>query len=174
MSVTNPTPTDRIKWICLTSAEEGRAEIKRLEADPKYHRPDLRSLFIAARDKELEGANRKSLLVALEAAVNRLDKAAIADKAAQLDPASEPAWEVLAPESTSISPAALVEGINGHHARAQNDAAHAKAFGASAVKSATLAGLMLVELKAATPHGQWEQLFTSGQKRVGKSNATHV
>jgi hypothetical protein len=98
------------------------------------------------------------------------------DKSDMSDPsdASDPAWEVMAPAPAALSPAALVANINDHHARAQNDAAHAKAYADSAVQAAILAGLQLVELKTATPHGQWEGLLAGGAKRVGKSNGAHV
>lgn len=89
-------------------------------------------------------------------------------------PMSDPAWEVMAPAPAALSPAALVANINDHHARAQNDAAHAKAYADSAVQAAILAGLQLVELKTATPHGKWDGMFTSAAKRVGKANVAHV
>jgi hypothetical protein len=93
MPITNPTLDDRLRWICNTSAQDGAAEIKRLLKNPQLPRQDLRALLITARDKELDGSNRKSLLAAIEAAVNRLDKATLAEKKAQQlpdDPAAEP------------------------------------------------------------------------------------
>lgn len=88
-------------------------------------------------------------------------------------PPAEPSASSLLSSVSPSSVSDLVATINDHHTRAQNDAAHAKAYGESAVQAAILAGLQLVELKAVTPHGHWEAMFTSGAKRVGKANVNH-
>lgn len=79
--------------------------------------------------------------------------------------------EVLITTEAPIVPS--IAEINSLHAAATEDAAHAKLLGESATRKAILLGLKLTTLKQATPHGQWEGLFASGQKRVGKSNANH-
>lgn len=184
MSVSNPTPADRIRWICNTSAEEGKAEIKRLQANIELSPTDLRAIFATANDYEIAHQNRSSLVSALNAAINKIDKHANAtgvrvfikklDLPADLAGDTTPV-EVLAPEAVKpLDPSGLIRAINDHHAKAENDAAHARAYGESAVRSAILAGLQLVELKAATPHGQWEILFSSGMKRVKGANVAHV
>ena len=88
-------------------------------------------------------------------------------------PPAEPSASSLLSSVSPSSVSDLVATINDHHTRAQNDAAHAKAYGESAVQAAILAGLQLVELKAVTPHGHWEAMFTGGEKRLGKANANH-
>lgn len=84
--------------------------------------------------------------------------------------------EVLLPAAATpaADPAALIEGINGLHREATALASQARELGDSATRKAILLGLRLIQLREATPHGQWESLFSSGQKRVGKANATHA
>lgn len=79
--------------------------------------------------------------------------------------------ESLAAPSTSFVPS--IEEINALHHAASAEAEQAKALGESATRKAILLGLKLSALKTATPHGQWESLFASGQKRVGKPNVNH-
>lgn len=74
----------------------------------------------------------------------------------------------------SVPPAPSIQQINALHASATADATAACQLGESATRKAILLGLKLAALKEATPHGQWESLFSSGMKRVGKSNGTHV
>lgn len=64
----------------------------------------------------------------------------------------------------------LIEHINTLHADATELAGQARAMGECATRKAIMAGLKLAALKEATPHGQWESLFSSGQKRVKSSN----
>ena len=75
MSAANPTTADRIRWIVNTSIEEGKAEIKRAQADPDYRPADLLSLFESALESERSGANRASLVTALSFAVIKAQKA---------------------------------------------------------------------------------------------------
>lgn len=82
---------------------------------------------------------------------------------------------VLAPDSAAPANSAdLVAIINRNCVLAKEQADQAAALGRSAAAYATVAGLQLIQLKKNTPHGQWEAMFTSGQKRVGKSNGEHV
>lgn len=161
MSVTNPTTDDRLRWICNTSAEEGQAEIKRLLTNPDIPNEELRDLFESAMAYEIHGAHRKSLINSLRTALKKFT------------PTATPV-EVLAPETVkSLDQGKLIEAINANHAAAQADAALAAAAGKSAVCRAIVAGLQLIQLRDATAHGQWESLFASGLKRIGKANATH-
>jgi hypothetical protein len=77
MSVSNPTTADRLRWICNTSAEDGKAEIKRLQANKDLPPAELRALLVAAHDYENTHQKRTSLVAAIAAAVNRIDKDAI-------------------------------------------------------------------------------------------------
>lgn len=74
MSVSNPTTADRLRWICNTSADEGRAEIKRLQQDGNIAPADFRALLVSANEYEQAHQKRSSLLSAIASAVNRLDK----------------------------------------------------------------------------------------------------
>jgi hypothetical protein len=183
MSVSNPTPSDRIRWICNTSAEEGRGEIKRLQSNEAISPSDLRAIFATANDYEIAHQNRSSLVSALSAAINKIDKHATAtgvrvfikklDLPADLAVASA-AVEVLAPETVKpLDQGKLISAINANHTAAQADAALAAAAGKSAVCRALVAGLQLIQLREATPHGQWESLFASAEKRLKSPNVNH-
>ena len=77
--------------------------------------------------------------------------------------------EVLNPQAAIINPqsrAATIEQINTLHHEATYLAELARDVGAAATRKAILLGLKLAALKDATPHGQWESLFASGQRRV--------
>jgi hypothetical protein len=76
------------------------------------------------------------------------------------------------PAAAIQQPDAITE-INALHTSATADAQAARLLGESATHKAVLIGLKLTTLKEATPHGQWESLFASGMRRVGKSNAHH-
>jgi hypothetical protein len=129
--------------------------------------------------REPDAANQRILETALD-----LEKASPVPRVSILDliraglrrvTVREAPVEVLAPETPALPAAAsIIPLINANHARAQQDAAQARALGESAVRHAILAGLQLVQLKDATPHGQWEALFASGQKRLKNSNVAHV
>lgn len=183
MSVSHPTLSDRIRWICNTSAEEGRGEIKRLQSNIEISPSDLRAIFATARDYESEHQNRTSLVSALNAAINKIDKHANAtgvrvfikklDLPADLAGATTPV-EVLAPEAVKpLDKGSLIRAINANHTAAQADAALAAAAGRSAVCRAIVAGLQLIQLREATPHGQWESLFASAEKRLKSPNVNH-
>jgi hypothetical protein len=64
--------------------------------------------------------------------------------------------------------------INTLHAAATQLAEEARAKANAATQMALVIGLKLIALKSATPHGQWEKLFSSSMRRVGKSNESHV
>lgn len=64
--------------------------------------------------------------------------------------------------------------INALHHAATALADQARVLGEGAARKAILLGLKLAALKDATPHGQWESLFASGMRRVGKPNADRV
>jgi hypothetical protein len=74
MSFTNPTPADHFRWICNTSAEEGRDEIKRLLADPAQTPETLGAILASAREYEEANSKRTSLLAGIAAAQKQLAK----------------------------------------------------------------------------------------------------
>lgn len=97
MSVTHPTPDDRIRWICNTSTEEGRAEIQRLLTNPDIPNAALQDLFEKAMAYELHTGHRKSLITALRSALKRFTVTSAAGRAlATRQPEAEvvpPSWD---------------------------------------------------------------------------------
>jgi hypothetical protein len=95
-------------------------------------------------------------------------------------PAQSIPIEVMPEDSSllsSVSPSSVsdsIQEINALHASATTLADQARALGETATRKAILLGLKLTALKEATPHGQWENLFASGARRVGKANVAHV
>lgn len=73
--------------------------------------------------------------------------------------------EVLPPESAPLHPAPVAEitAINNYHRRATGAAEAARSAAEEASHFALLAGTLLEDLKASTPHGEWGKLF-SGRK----------
>jgi hypothetical protein len=75
---------------------------------------------------------------------------------------------------TTIPQTAItIPGINQLHHAATQLAEEARTKANAATQMALLIGLKLIALKAATPHGQWEKLFKSAARRVGKPNIDH-
>jgi hypothetical protein len=82
--------------------------------------------------------------------------------------------EIFHPQSAILNPQSAIPEINALHHAATTLADQARVLGECATRKAILLGLKLAALKDATPHGQWESLFASGMRRVGKPNASHV
>jgi len=81
--------------------------------------------------------------------------------------------EVVAGRSLATPAAPSITELNSLHQEATTAADQAKALGEFATRKAIILGLKLAQLKEATPHGQWEALFSSGAKRVKSPNANH-
>lgn len=86
--------------------------------------------------------------------------------------------EIIVAGGTSLAAPGLdssvsIPEINALHRSATYLSEKARDLGKQATMKAVLLGLKLAALKEQTPHGQWESLFASGMKRVGKPNANH-
>ncbi len=85
-----------------------------------------------------------------------------------------PKSTALIPSLPSLPSVPSIPEINALHQEATALAGQARALADSAKNKAILLGLKLTVLKEATPHGQWEALFASGPRRVGKANDARV
>ena len=83
--------------------------------------------------------------------------------------------EVLPPETTTAmhpAPIAEIATINRYHQRATSAADEARTKAEEASHFALLAGTLLEDLRATTPHGEWGKLFTD--RRNLTSNAAQI
>ncbi len=78
--------------------------------------------------------------------------------------------EIIAP-SQSIVP--TIDELNGLHQRVSEFAHEARCKASGAAQTAILIGCKLSVLRENTPHGGWEKLFPSAERRIGKANANH-
>lgn len=73
-------------------------------------------------------------------------------------------------KQATTHPTPSIPELNSLHLEATTAAEQAKQLGEFATRKAIILGLKLAQLKEATPHGQWEALFVSGQGKGRKPN----
>jgi hypothetical protein len=68
------------------------------------------------------------------------------------------------------APIGEIAAINRYHRRANEAADEARAKAQEASHFALLAGTLLEDLKASTPHGEWGKLFEAAPRRLGSNS----
>jgi hypothetical protein len=81
--------------------------------------------------------------------------------------------ENLTLETSSAVSTADISAVNLLHRSAQLKAASAKEAAEEAARLAVIAGIRLIRIKEATPHGGWSALFSSADRRLTDSSAAN-